>query len=162
MAKVTPAIPAIGLPCASAALPEKFTRRGTTAGDGEGLDCWALEGGQNNKLPRHALSKHRVNVMACSCFQIAVTWRKANPPPTLFRRDAHDVTASKTALSTTDKFVEQVARDLLNRRIATAHQVRVEERVPTLYAERGAIVGAISCREPRQVIIVTPAPLIRG
>jgi hypothetical protein len=33
MAKVTPAIPEIALPCVSAALPEKFTSRGTMGVD---------------------------------------------------------------------------------------------------------------------------------
>src|ERR1700687_1997534 len=52
MARVTPAIPAIGLPCASAALPVKFTRRGTGADDCVVALCWAAARKQDTEIAR--------------------------------------------------------------------------------------------------------------
>src|ERR1700738_625651 len=63
MAKVTPAIPAIGLPCASAALPVKFTRRGTGADDCVDAPCWAATWEQNIEIVRNMESENLQDFM---------------------------------------------------------------------------------------------------
>ena len=62
----------------------------------------------------------------------------------------------------TDKFVEHIARDLLKRWIATANQPRVKEWVPALGAQRRAIVDAITVVDAGEVVVESPAPIIRG
>src|SRR5260370_2520800 len=52
MARVTPASPEIGVPCASAALPVKFTRRGTGADDCVVALCWAAARKQDIEIAR--------------------------------------------------------------------------------------------------------------
>src|SRR5258708_14456357 len=64
MANVTPAIPAIGLPCASAALPVKFTRRGTGADDCIDAPCWAATREQNTEITRNTESENLQDFMA--------------------------------------------------------------------------------------------------
>src|SRR5450631_514742 len=66
MAKVTPAMPVIVFPWASAAFPEKFTNRGTA--DDE-ASCWAfmkdtLNSAQKRETLRKSDRKHLANFMA--------------------------------------------------------------------------------------------------
>src|ERR1700730_9969736 len=72
MAKVTPAIPEIGLPCASAALPVKFTRRGTGADDCVVALCWAAARKQDIEIARIMESEYlpdfiRSSLVASPC-----------------------------------------------------------------------------------------------
>src|SRR6266852_1551790 len=64
MAKVTPAIPAIGLPWKSVVLPLKFTRRGTGADDCVDAPCWAATREQNIELVRSMESENLQDFMA--------------------------------------------------------------------------------------------------
>src|SRR6266851_2605681 len=64
MAKVTPAIPAIGLPWKSVVLPLKFTRRGTGADDCVDAPCWAATREQNIEIVRSMESENLQDFMA--------------------------------------------------------------------------------------------------
>src|SRR5260370_42195550 len=59
MAKVTPTIPEIALPSASAILPEKFTRRGTMAiAAWDGACDWAFSAQQDSETTSNNDSEH--------------------------------------------------------------------------------------------------------
>ena len=58
---------------------------------------------------------------------------------------------------TRDKPVEHIARDLLNRRIAAANQVRMEPGIAALRADRGSVVDPIVRLDSREVIVEAPA-----
>jgi len=64
MAKVTPAIPAIGLPWKSVVLPVKFTRCGTGADDCVDALCWAATREQNIEIVRNMESENLQDFMA--------------------------------------------------------------------------------------------------
>src|ERR1700680_2856967 len=66
MAKVTPAIPGIGLPCASAVLPVKFTRRGTVGEDDVVATCWASTTEQNIEIPSSVENKYPADFIRSS------------------------------------------------------------------------------------------------
>jgi hypothetical protein len=59
MEKVAPAIPVMVLPWPSTALPEKFTRRGTTADEAKSAGCCAFSNEQNIESPIQAVESRK-------------------------------------------------------------------------------------------------------
>jgi len=63
MANVKPAIPEIALPCESATLPEKFTKRGTVGEDNVAVVSCAATREQNTEIARNMESEYLADFM---------------------------------------------------------------------------------------------------